>query len=167
MPASHDSEPAWETIVDTPLGPLRVAGTAQGLTEVGFIEGELPPVRVPDGQEERSLLADAKQQLQEYFEGRRRHFALPVAPRGTAFQQRVWEELQKVPWGTTTTYGDIAQRIGQPTAVRAVGSANGRNPVAIVIPCHRVIGSDGSLTGYAGGLATKRRLLQLEGALLV
>jgi methylated-DNA-[protein]-cysteine S-methyltransferase len=79
----------------------------------------------------------------------------------------VWQELQKIPWGTTTTYREIAQRIGQPTAVRAVGSANGRNPVSIVIPCHRVIGSDGSLTGYAGGIATKRRLLQHEGALLM
>ena len=177
MPASNDSEPGWDVVVDTPLGPLRVAGTAQGLTEVGFMEGEgrpaqIPPVQVshgqvPHGQKERELLSEAQQQLQEYFEGRRRQFSLPVAPRGTAFQQRVWAELQKIPWGTTATYRDIAQRIGQPTAVRAVGSANGRNPVAIVIPCHRVIGSDGSLTGYAGGLATKRRLLQLEGALLM
>ena len=153
--------------MDTPLGPLRVAGTAQGLTEVGFMEGERPPVQVPHGRKEREILSEAQQQLQEYFEGRLRQFTLPVAPAGTPFQQRVWQELQKVPWGTTTSYGEIAKRIGQPTAVRAVGSANGRNPVAIVIPCHRVIGSDGSLTGYAGGLATKRRLLQLEGALLV
>ena len=130
------------------------------------MEGERPPVQVPHGPQ-REILSEAQHQLQEYFEGRLRQFTLPVAPAGTPFQQRVWQELQKVPWGTTTTYGKIAKRIGQPTAVRAVGSANGRNPVAIVIPCHRVIGSDGSLTGYAGGLATKRRLLQLEGALLV
>jgi methylated-DNA-[protein]-cysteine S-methyltransferase len=167
MPASRDSETAWDTVLDTPFGPLRVAGTAQGLTIVGFTEGGEPPRQEPDEQKEAGFLAEAKQQLREYFEGRRQGFTLPVAPGGTAFQQRVWQELQKIPWGTTTTYREIAQRIGQPTAVRAVGSANGRNPVSIVIPCHRVIGSDGSLTGYAGGIATKRRLLQHEGALLM
>jgi methylated-DNA-[protein]-cysteine S-methyltransferase len=134
---------------------------------VGFTEGGQPSRQEPDEQKEAGFLAEAKQQLREYFEGRRQGFTLPVAPGGTAFQQRVWQELQKIPWGTTTTYREIAQRIGQPTAVRAVGSANGRNPVSIVIPCHRVIGSDGSLTGYAGGIATKRRLLQHEGALLM
>ena len=167
MPASCESEPAWNTVLDTPFGPLRLAGTAQGLTIVGFTEGELPARQEPDRQEDSGLLAEATRQLQEYFDGRRRRFTLPVAPGGTPFQQRVWQELQEIPWGTTTTYGEIARRIGQPTAVRAVGSANGRNPVAIVIPCHRVIGSDGNLTGYAGGIATKRRLLQLEGALLM
>ena len=167
MPASRDSEPAWDTVLATPFGPLRVAGTAQGLTIVGFTDGDQPPRQERDGEGKTELVREAKHQLQEYFEGRRRFFTLPVAPAGTPFQQRVWEELQKIPWGATTTYREIARRIGQPTAVRAVGSANGRNPVAIVIPCHRVIGSDGSMTGYAGGLATKRRLLQLEGALLV
>ena len=167
MPVSPASQSAWDTVVDTPLGPLRVVGTARGLTEVGFTEGDRPVQKGPAQQEVPELLVETNRQLQEYFEGQRQHFTLPLAPRGTAFQQRVWQELRKIPWGTTTTYRDIAQRIGQPTAVRAVGSANGRNPVAIVIPCHRVIGSDGSLTGYAGGLATKRRLLQLEGALLV
>ena len=167
MPASCESEPAWNTVLDTPFGPLRLAGTAQGLTIVGFTEDEGPARQEPDRQEDSGLLAEAMRQLQEYFDGRRRRFTLPVAPAGTTFQQRVWQELQEIPWGTTTTYGEVARRIGQPTAVRAVGSANGRNPVAIVIPCHRVIGSDGSLTGYAGGIATKRRLLQLEGALLM
>ena len=167
MPASCDSEPAWDTVLGTPFGPLRVVGTAQGLTNVEFTEGEQPPRQESGWQEESGLLAEAKQQLHEYFEGQRRCFTLPVAPGGTPFQQRVWQELQKIPWGTTTTYGEIAKRIGKPAAVRAVGSANGRNPLAIVIPCHRVIGSDGSLTGYAGGIATKRRLLQHEGALLM
>ena len=166
MPASCESEPVWDTVLDTPFGPLLLAGTAQGLTIVGFTEGERPLRQEPERQEDSGLLAEATRQLQEYFDGRRRRFTLPVAPAGTPFQQRVWQELQEIPWGTTTTYGEVARRIGQPTAVRAVGSANGRNPVAIVIPCHRVIGSDGSLTGYAGGIATKRRLLQLEGALL-
>ena len=167
MPTSCESEPAWDIVVDTPFGPLRVAGTARGLTIVGFTEGDPTPRQEEDRQEHGGLPEEAKRQLLEYFEGRRRRFTLPVAPEGTAFQKRVWEELQKIPCGTTTTYREIARRIGQPTAVRAVGSANGRNPVAIVIPCHRVIGSDGSLTGYAGGIAIKRRLLQHEGALLM
>ena len=167
MPASCGSEHAWNTIIDTPLGLLRVAGTAQGLTEVGFAEGGQLPGPERHGQGDSELLGEARQQLREYFAGQRRHFTLPLAPGGTPFQRRVWQELQKIPWGTTASYREIAQRIGQPTAVRAVGAANGRNPVAIVIPCHRVIGSDGSLTGYAGGIATKRRLLQHEGALLM
>ena len=166
MPASCDSEPAWDILVDTPFGSLRVAGTARGLTIVGFTEGDPTPRQERDRQGNGGLPEEAVRQLLEYFEGRRRCFTLPVAPEGTAFQQRVWGELQKIPCGTTTTYREIARRIGQPTAVRAVGSANGRNPVAIVIPCHRVIGSDGSLTGYAGGIAIKRRLLRHEGALL-
>ena len=167
MPASCESELAWDIVVDTPFGPLRVAGTARGLTIVGFTEGDPTPRRGPDRQGDGGLPEEAKRQLLEYFEGRRRRFTLPVAPKGTPFQQRVWGELQKIPCGTTTTYREIARQIGQPNAVRAVGSANGRNPVAIVIPCHRVIGSDGSLTGYAGGIAIKRRLLQHEGALLM
>ena len=167
MPASRESEPAWDIVVDTPFGALRVAGTVRGLTIVGFTEGDQTPRQELDRQGDGGLPEEAKRQLLEYFEGRRRCFTLPVAPQGTAFQKRVWEELQKIPCGTTTTYREIASRIGQPTAVRAVGSANGRNPVAIVIPCHRVIGSDGSLTGYAGGIAIKRRLLQHEGALLM
>ena len=167
MPAARDSEPAWNTVLETPFGSLRIAGTAQGLTIVGFTAGDQPPRQERNGEGHTELVREAKQQLHEYFEGRRRCFTLPVAPAGTPFQRRVWEELQNIPWGATTTYREIARRIGQPTAVRAVGSANGRNPVAIVIPCHRVIGSDGSLTGYAGGIATKRRLLQHEGALLM
>ena len=167
MPASCESEPAWDIVVDTPFGPLRVAGTARGLTIVGFTEGDQTPRQEPHRQGDGGLPEEAKRQLLEYFEGRRRCFTLPVAPQGTAFQKRVWEELQKIPCGATTTYREIASRIGKPNAVRAVGSANGRNPVAIVIPCHRVIGSDGSLTGYAGGIAIKRRLLQHEGALLM
>ena len=167
MPVSCESEPAWNIVMDTPFGSLRVAGTARGLTIVGFTEGDPTPRQEQDRQEDGGLPEEAKRQLLEYFEGRRRCFTLPVAPEGTPFQQRVWGELQKIPCGTTTTYREIARQIGQPTAVRAVGSANGRNPVAIVIPCHRVIGSDGSLTGYAGGIAIKRLLLQHEGALLM
>ena len=104
-------------------------------------------------------------QLEEYFAGERRRFDLPLDLRGTDFQQRCWQALLKIPYGETRSYADIARAIGQPSAVRAVGLANGQNPVAIVVPCHRVIGSDGSLTGYGGGLEIKRKLLELEGAL--
>jgi methylated-DNA-[protein]-cysteine S-methyltransferase len=108
--------------------------------------------------------AAARRQLAEYFAGERTSFDLPVAPAGTPFQQRVWSELQRIGHGDTTTYAELATRIGRPTAIRAVGAANGANPVSIVIPCHRVIGSNGSLTGYGGGLEAKRFLLDLERA---
>ena len=117
-------------------------------------------------QEAPDLLRHAVHQLQEYFQGQRQSFTLPLAPPGTPFQQRVWQALQHIPFGTTLTYRDLAQRLGMPQAARAVGHANGRNPVAIVIPCHRLIGSDGQLRGYAGGLDRKRRLLQHEGVQL-
>jgi methylated-DNA-[protein]-cysteine S-methyltransferase len=103
------------------------------------------------------------QQLQEYFQGLRQHFTVPLAPLGTPFQQHVWEELQHIPYGTTITYQELARRVGNPNAARAVGHANGRNPIAIIIPCHRVVGQNGHLRGYAGGLAMKQRLLQHEG----
>ena len=167
MPASRPAESTWDTILDTPFGALCIVGTAQGLTHVEFQDGQRPLRQGLDWQEDQGVLGEARKQLMEYFEGRRQRFTLPVAPEGTPFQQRVWRELQQIPWGTTTTYRKIAERLGQPAAVRAVGHANGRNPVAIVIPCHRVVGANGHLTGYAGGIATKRRLLQHEGALLV
>ena len=167
MPASRPAESVWYTLLDTPFGALCIAGTGQGLTHVEFQDGERPLRPQPEWQEDQGVLDEARRQLRAYFEGRRQRFTLPVAPEGTPFQQRVWRELQEIPWGTTTTYREIAERLGQPGAVRAVGYANGRNPVAVVIPCHRVVGANGRLTGYAGGIATKRRLLQHEGALLV
>ena len=167
MPATRPTEPTWYTLLDTPFGALCIAGTTQGLTHVEFQDGERPLWPRPEWQEDQGVLDEAREQLQAYFKGRRQRFTLPVTPEGTPFQQRVWRELQEIPWGTTTTYREIAERLGQPAAVRAVGHANGRNPIAIVIPCHRVVGANGRLTGYAGGIATKRRLLQLEGALLV
>jgi methylated-DNA-[protein]-cysteine S-methyltransferase len=111
------------------------------------------------------LIAETGRQLAEYFGRRRMLFDLPLAPRGTPFQLMVWRTLATIPYGQTISYGELAARIGQPTAVRAVGAANGRNPLPIVLPCHRVIGASGSLTGFGGGLPTKRFLLQLEGAL--
>ncbi|MEG1912298.1 MAG: methylated-DNA--[protein]-cysteine S-methyltransferase [Cloacibacillus sp.] len=108
------------------------------------------------------LLAEAERQLEGYFAGTRRTFCLPLAPRGTDFQMRCWEALRAIPYGSTESYGDIARKVGSPKACRAVGMANNRNPIAIIIPCHRVIGSDGSLVGFGGGLEIKRALLALE-----
>ena len=116
----------------------------------------------PAEERETPLLAEAMRQLAEYFAGERREFELPLAPEGTPFMRRVWAELVKVPYGATATYGEIAERIGNPGGSRAVGLANNRNPIAIIIPCHRIIGSSGKLVGYAGGVELKERLLALE-----
>ena len=149
--------------MDSPCGPLCLAGTAAGLIRVDFQCGNRPGRCAATWQEPPGLLRQAVHQLQEYFQGQRQAFTLPLTPSGTPFQQRVWQALQHIPFGTTLTYRELAQRLGMPQAARAVGHANGRNPLAIVIPCHRLIGSDGRLRGYAGGLALKRRLLQHEG----
>lgn len=116
-------------------------------------------------EDDNDILRDAKMQLDEYFAGGRRDFDLPLSLIGTEFQKRVWLTLAKIPWGSTFSYKELATHIGKPTATRAVGAANGRNPIPIVLPCHRVIGADGSLTGFGGGLPAKRWLLQHEGAL--
>ncbi len=150
---------------DSPIGTLRVVGDDGGIERV-----DLPNAaeRVPDpGWRERRRppagpLREAKRQLLEYFDGERRDFDLPLAPSGTAFQCRVWDELRRIPYGETVSYGELARRIGRPTASRAVGAANGRNPLAIVVPCHRVIGADGTLIGYGGGLPVKETLLAHE-----
>lgn len=140
----------------SPLGPLTLAETDGALAELRFGGcADETPAPTP-------LLRRAEVELAEYFAGRRQEFALPLAPQGTPFQQSVWEALQRIPYGETCTYSRIAALIGRPKACRAVGMANHRNPLAIVIPCHRVVGSDGTLTGYAGGLAVKERLLRLE-----
>ena len=117
---------------------------------------------LPAEERETPLLAEAMRQLAEYFAGERREFELPLAPEGTPFMRWVWAELVKVPYGATATYGEIAERIGNPGGSRAVGLANNRNPIAIIIPCHRIIGSSGKLVGYAGGVELKERLLALE-----
>ena len=154
------------TMMDSPFGPVCLAGTEQGLMRVDFQGGDRPVQPAPAWQEDTGLLDSAKHQLQEYFQGQRQSFTLPLAPPGTPFQQRVWQELQRIPFGTTLTYRELAQCLGMPQAARAVGHANGRNPLAIVIPCHRLIGSDGHLRGYAGGITLKQRLLQHEGVRL-
>lgn len=148
--------------VDSPVGRLLLAGSRHALKVVAFPRGRR--ARAPDADWERAEepFRRVKRQLDEYFAGKRRRFELALAPDGTDFQRAVWFALAAIPYGETCTYRTIAERIGQPRAVRAVGAANGANPIPIVIPCHRVIGSDGSLTGFGGGLDAKRYLLDLE-----
>ena len=148
--------------LDTPIGELLLAGDDDALTLVSFPEGSMRRDPEPDWIYKEKPFAEARQQLEAYFSGERKEFDLPLHLTGTAFQVRVLEELQRIPYGETASYGDIAKRIGRPKAMRAVGAANGRNPIPIVIPCHRVIGSSGDLTGFGGGLDTKAALLRLE-----
>lgn len=142
----------------TPIGVLTLQQEGQAITGIHFGRDE----SIHYEEQPSPLLSQAIQQLEEYFKGKRKRFSLPVAPGGTPFQRRVWDALCQVPYGKTCTYGQIARIIGQPKACRAVGMANHRNPIAIVIPCHRIIGANGSLTGYAGGLEIKEKLLELE-----
>lgn len=146
----------------SPVGELLLTASDGRLTGLYMpVEVHGPPAGVARDDE---AFAAVRRQLEEYFAGRRREFDLPVAPPGTPFQQLVWDELQRIGYGETISYAELAGRIGRPTAIRAAGAANGRNPISIIIPCHRVIGSDGSLTGYGGGLEAKRALLALERA---
>lgn len=151
--------------MDSPVGRLRLVSNGSGLAKIEF-EGR-EDVAAGDTEKSDRVLRAAISQLQEYFRGERQVFDLPLAPLGTPFQQSVWDALAQIPFGEIRSYLDIAETIGNRAAVRAVGAANGRNPLPIVVPCHRVIGSDGSLTGFAGGLEAKTCLLQLEGAILV
>ena len=148
--------------LDTPIGELLVAGDEQGLSLIGFPEGSMRREPEPDWIFNEAPLEEACRQLTEYFSGARKAFDLPLHLTGTEFQLAVLRELIRIPYGETTSYGDIAERIGRPRAVRAVGAANGRNPIPIVVPCHRVIGKTGDLTGFGGGLDTKEALLRLE-----
>ncbi len=148
--------------LETPIGELLLAGTADALTMIGFPKGSMRRDPEDDWIFNEKPFAEAGRQLLEYFAGERRDFDLPLDLEGTEFQLSVLEELQQIPYGTTTSYADIAKRIGRPKAVRAVGAANGRNPIPIIVPCHRVIGSHGDLTGFGGGLDTKEALLRLE-----
>ncbi len=154
-------ESIYYSRIDSPVGPLPLAVSERGLVAVEFGRGEVAAGWV----ESPVRIAPYVRQLEEYFAGRCRRFDLPLDLRGTDFQKRCWQELLKIPYGETRSYAAIARAIGNPSAVRAVGLANGQNHIAIIVPCHRVIGSDGSLTGYGGGLETKRKLLELEGAL--
>lgn len=146
----------------TDIGDLLLAGNEDALRLVGFSEGSMRREPEADWIYSEKPFHEVSQQLTEYFAGKRQSFDLSLHPEGTEFQLRVLEELQRIPYGTTATYGEIAERIGKPKAVRAVGAANGRNPIPIIIPCHRVIGSDGNMTGFGGGIPTKQALLRLE-----
>jgi methylated-DNA-[protein]-cysteine S-methyltransferase len=153
--------------IKSPVGNLLLLAEGDGLREIRFLgkkktEPEAGWKRDRNGEP----LDTVSRQLKEYFAGARREFDLPLAPQGTDFQLRVWNQLRKIPFGKTISYGELARRVGNPAASRAVGAANGRNPISIVVPCHRVIGSDGSLTGFGGGLDVKRELLKLENAIL-
>jgi len=154
------------TFIDSPLGNLWVAWSEAGLVSVGYRNQDRGARIDPAWRHDPRLDCPAITQLGEYFTGRRRAFDLPLAPVGTDFQKAVWRALTETPFGRTMTYGELAHRLGRPSAARAVGAANGMNPIAIIVPCHRVIGADGRLTGYAGGLDIKRKLLELEAALV-
>lgn len=148
--------------LDTPIGELLLAGNEDGLSMIGFPQGKMRREPDPDWVLDEPIFEEVARQLEEYFAGVRRDFDLPLRLTGTEFQVRVLKELQRIPYGETTSYSAIAKRIGHPKAMRAVGAANGRNPIPIVIPCHRVVGSRGELTGFGGGLDTKAALLRLE-----
>ncbi len=154
--ASHAGERSLD--LTKPVGTLVLTATDDALTGVHL--GGMGAGRPPPG--DNAVLREARQELEEYFRGERTRFDLPLAPRGTPFQQRVWRALCDIPYGETWSYQRVANAIGHPSATRAVGASNGKNPIAIVIPCHRVIGADGSLTGYGGGLPMKRWLLEHE-----
>ncbi len=151
--------------ITTPLGPMTLAATADGLAGAWF-DGQAHhpgPLAAPVAADNRWLL-QATRELGEYFEAQRQRFDVPLDPQGTPFQQAVWQALQGIPCGALQRYGEIARQLGRPQAARAVGAAVGRNPISVVVPCHRVVGQDGSLTGYAGGLQRKEALLRLEGS---
>ena len=155
--------------IDSPLGPIILAATPRGIAGLWFVERQrhAPDTTLWPHAPDHPLLRQAQRQLAEYFAGTRSRFDLALDLQcGTAFQRAVWDGMLAIPHGGTTSYGDLSRRIGSPSAVRAVGAAVGRNPVSIMVPCHRVLGSGGTLTGYAGGLDRKTALLQLEGALI-
>ena len=162
----QESEVMFFTYLDqTPVGRLLIAGDEKGLKHVSFAKSHFSaPLTIPsdDWEANEKYLKDAVKQLQGYFAGKLQRFELQLAAEGTDFQRRVWKALSGIPYGATASYGEIARSIGQPTASRAVGMANGRNPISIVVPCHRIIGSSGKLVGYGGGLRHKRALLELE-----
>ncbi|MXX36821.1 MAG: methylated-DNA--[protein]-cysteine S-methyltransferase [Gemmatimonadetes bacterium] len=151
------------TTVSSSIGELLLAGDSTGLWHIYFESGDFTPP--PNWQAVAALPYPVADQLDSYFAGHLRSFDLPLHPQGTAFQRKVWAALAEIPYGETISYLELARRIGNPNSVRAVGLANGRNPLPIVVPCHRVVGSNGTLVGYAGGLPIKKALLALEGAL--
>ncbi len=145
-------------IINSPIGNLLLVEEDNQLVEVAFTDKDIIPMPVSES------LIMTKNQLDEYFAGQRQEFTLPLKPQGTDFQQKVWQELLLIPYGTTISYQEVANQLGDPKSIRAAARANGQNPIAIIIPCHRVIGTHGEMTGYAGGIQRKKDLLTLEGA---
>ena len=159
----------FKTTLESPVGTLRIFATDVGLRAVLWPQNDEAGLKLESEPIERAdhpILVRAERQLEEYFSGQRRTFDVPLDPIGTSFQLSAWLGLREIPYGETRTYGEQAAAIGRPSAPRAVGAANGRNPLSIFVPCHRVIGSNGKLTGYAGGVEAKQRLLEMEGALV-
>jgi methylated-DNA-[protein]-cysteine S-methyltransferase len=162
MTAAVPTSALWYRRIDSPIGGLLLAGDGRVLHRLAFAGDREPTPESDWSPDVTGKLDPVCRELEAYFAGRLTRFATPVAPRGTPFQQRVWAALCDIPYGRTTSYGALARQIGVDKAVRAVGAANGANPIAILVPCHRVIGADGSLTGFGGGLPVKRALLDLE-----
>jgi methylated-DNA-[protein]-cysteine S-methyltransferase len=150
------------TTIDSPIGDLLLLGDGSALHGLYMQEAPKPMALEPEWRADPRAFADVRRQLAEYFGGDRTAFDVPLAAAGTPFQRAVWQGLREIPYGETASYGELARRIGRPSAVRAVGLANGRNPISVIVPCHRVIGADGTLTGYGGGIERKRLLLELE-----
>ena len=161
---NESTERYYSKLLPSPVGVLKLVASDAGLTAILWENDDPRRVRLNSVIEDENhpILLETERQLGEYFAGRRRSFSLPLDFKGTPFQRRVWSALLTIPYGETRSYGEIARQIGNPAAVRAVGAANGRNPLSIIAPCHRVIGATGKLTGFAGGLETKARLLALE-----
>lgn len=152
----------YYTTMESPVGGLRLVAEELGLRTVWFLRGSKKEAPDKDWKEDAAFFADVMRQLRAYFAGELREFEIPLLMEGTEFQKRVWKSLQTIPYGQTISYGELARKMGDPKAVRAVGAANGQNPIPIIVPCHRVIGSNGSLTGFGGGLENKKKLLELE-----
>jgi methylated-DNA-[protein]-cysteine S-methyltransferase len=150
------------TTLDSPVGALFITSNGEAITELFMEKHKGGPKPIGDWRRDGSLFREAADQLRAYFAGELTEFDLPLATAGAPFQQLVWAELRKIPYGSTVSYGELARRIGAPKAPRAVGAANGSNPISIIIPCHRVIGSNGKLTGYGGGIERKKFLLEFE-----
>ncbi|KLU10810.1 MULTISPECIES: methylated-DNA--[protein]-cysteine S-methyltransferase [Kocuria] len=165
-PASSASTTRRHALVESPIGPLALVEENGALAALSVEGARQGPVPDSFGARDDDVLPHVREQLDDYFAGRLQEFDADVVLHGTPFQVRVWNALAQVPYGTTGTYGQLARTIGAPRAAQAVGAANGRNPVSLLVPCHRIIGANGRLTGYAGGMARKEYLLRLEGALL-
>jgi|SRR5665213_425026 len=162
MPSTISSHAFQYTSLDSPIGELLLLGDGHALRGLYMQDGRKPRRIAPGWKASAASFEDVRAQLDAYFAGERVAFDIPLVMEGSPFEREVWRALQEIPYGETVSYGEIARRVGQPAAARAVGVANGRNPIAVIVPCHRVIGANGTLTGYGGGLERKRLLLDLE-----